>query len=93
MISGLDYDKKDGIQLAIGDGNWYLFYDKSEGFFKKHHWNEKRIVNGILYWRNIGRIVFIKDVPIKYRTCWDNPKRIVERGNNGDLKRMTIVHT
>lgn len=93
MISGLDYEKKDGIQLAIGGGNWYLFYDKRKEFFKKHHWNEKRVVNGILYWRNIGRVVFIKDVPMKYRTCWDHPTVITDRDKNGNLKRLIVKHT
>lgn len=92
MISGLNYDKKDGIQLAIGGGTWYLFYDKSKEFRKKHHFHEKRIVNGILYCRVIGRFVFIKDLPMKYRMLWDRPLIQTERDEEGNLKRMTILH-
>lgn len=54
MISGLPYNKKDGIQLSLGGGAWYLFYDNSDDFRKKHRWYEIRMINGILYWRNIG---------------------------------------
>lgn len=93
MISGLNYDKKDGIQLAIGGGAWYLFYDKSEDFRTKHRRHEIRVINGILYWRNIGRFVFIKDVPLKYRTLWDNPKREVHRDVHGRLLQLIIKHT
>ena len=92
MISGLNYDKKDGIQLAIGNGNWYLFYDKSKNFRKEHHFHEKRIINGILYYRNIGRLVFIKDVPMKHRMLWDKPSFQVDRDKDGNLKRLTILH-
>ena len=92
MISGLPYDKKDGIQLSLGGGAWYLFYDRSEDFRKKHRWHEIRMINGILYWRNIGRLVFLRDVPIKYRTLWDNPKREVHRDGNGRLKQLIIKH-
>lgn len=92
MISGLKYDKKDGIQLAICDGNWYMFYDKSKNFRKEHHFHEKRIINGILYCRVIGRLVFIKDVPMKYRMLWDKPSVQTERDENGNLKRLTILH-
>ena len=92
MISGLKYDKKDGIRLAIGDGNWYMFYDKSKGFRKEHHFHEIRIINGILYCRVIGRLVFIKDVPMKYRMLWDKPTVQTERDDDGNLRRMTILH-
>lgn len=93
MISGYKYNKEDGIQLGIGGGAWYLFYDKSADFRKEHHWHEIRKINGILYWRNIGRLVFIKDVPLKYRTLWDSPKRTVQRDANGRLKKLIIQHT
>ena len=92
MISGLKYNKEEGIQLAIGDGNWYLFYDTSKNFRKEHHFHEKRIINGILYCRVIGRLVFIKDVPMKYRMLWNKPKVKTERDENGNLKRLTILH-
>jgi len=61
------YDKKDGIQLGIGGGLWYLFYDRDEDFFDRHHFHEIRRMNGVLWWRNIGRIVFIKDVHVYVR--------------------------
>jgi hypothetical protein len=56
------FEKEDGIQLAIGGGKWYLFYADQKDFFEKHHWHEIRRMNGVLWWRNIGRLVFIKDV-------------------------------
>ena len=31
-----EFDKEDGIQLAIGGGKWYVFFAKGKDFFKKH---------------------------------------------------------
>lgn len=93
MLSGCDYDKNDGIRLGIGNGNWYLFYDKRTDFYKKHHFNERRSINGIKYWRNFGRLVFIKDVSFKERHLLCDTTRIVERDAHGNLKRMIIKHT
>ena len=93
MISGLNYEKKDGIQLAIGGGTWYLFYDRTKDFRKKHHFHETRTINGILYCRIIGRLVFVKDVPMKDRMLWDRPRFDVQRDGEGNLKRLTILHS
>lgn len=37
-----EFDKEDGIQLAIGGGKWYVFFAKGKDFFKKHRMNEKK---------------------------------------------------
>ena len=57
-----EYDKEKGIRLSIGDGRWYMFFDTRKDFYKRHRFNEKRKMNGVLWWRNFGRIVFVKDV-------------------------------
>lgn len=93
MISGLNYDKGKGIRLAIGNGEWYLFYDRSKDFRKKHHFHEIHVINGILYWRNIGRVVFIRDVPIRCRMMWNSPKRKIVKDDEGQTKKIIIMHT
>ncbi len=92
MISGLNYNINDGIRLALGGGQWYLFYDRSKDFREKHHFHETRTINGILYCRVIGRLLFIRNVPMKNRMLWDSPRFKVDRADNGDLKRITILH-
>ena len=76
------FDKEDGIQLSIGDGNWYLFYAQEKDFFKKHHWHEIRRMNGVLWWRNIGRLVFIKDVHVYVR---------IRRNKRADQRKSRLI--
>lgn len=57
-----EYNKEKGMRLSIGDGRWYMFFDTRKDFYERHRFNEKRRMNGVLWWRNIGRIVFVKDV-------------------------------
>lgn len=72
-----EFQKEDGVQLGIGDGNWYLFFAKNSDFFKQHRMNEKRRLDGILWWRNFWRFVFIKDVHVYVRMR--NNKRADQR--------------
>lgn len=72
-----EFDKEDGIQLAIGGGKWYVFFAKGKDFFKKHRMNEKRRLDGVLWWRSFWRIVFIKDVCVHVRMR--NSKRADQR--------------
>ena len=44
-----EFNKEDGIQLAIGGGKWYVFFAKGKDFFKKHRMNEKRRLDGVLW--------------------------------------------
>lgn len=57
-----EYDKEKGVNIGIGDGRWYMFLDTRKDFYKRHRFNEKRRMNGVLWWRNFGRIVFVKDI-------------------------------
>ena len=53
------------------------FFAKGKDFFKKHRMNEKRRLDGVLWWRSFWRIVFIKDVYVHVRMR--NSKRADQR--------------
>ena len=37
-----EFDKEDGIQLAIGGGKWYVFFCKGKGFLQKAPYERKK---------------------------------------------------